>query len=381
MTDRRRSAVLAGLLCLAMVACVPAPAGRTEPPLTASPSTAASTPLPSPTGPTPVPSFVRPTPLPSPTFFVYLVRSGDTLSSIARRFSTTAFSLAVWNRSTHPSLDPDSEGYDPNRIQVGWELRLIPGEVVDEEELLQPTPSPGPSASTGAATSSPPGTAASSASPPPVARAATVVRHGPRATRTVALTFDMGGRLDPALDILTWLADRDVDATIFPTGKTGTQTAQGLAALEFIADHRERFDVGNHSWSHPDFRDLDAAAMRSQVEMTDAAILAAVNLDTKPWFRPPFGGLDDQVPAVVGAAGWAYVVMWDIDTIDWRPESDGGPSAEAIVDKVLDRVEGGSIVLMHLGGYRTLEALPGILHGLAERGLRPVTLGEMFGEG
>jgi peptidoglycan/xylan/chitin deacetylase (PgdA/CDA1 family) len=197
----------------------------------------------------------------------------------------------------------------------------------------------------------------------------------------VALTFDMGGRLDPALDILQWLIDRDVEATIFPTGRTATQTTEGRAALDLVAAHRERFDVGNHSWSHPDFRELDAEAMRSQLAMTDAAIVAAVNLDTKPWFRPPFGGLDDQVPAVVGPAGWSYVVMWDIDTIDWRPVSDGGPTAEAIVAKVLDRVDGGSIVLMHLGGFNTFDALPGIMHGLAERGLRPVTLSEMFGEG
>ena len=34
------------------------------------------------TGPTPAPSFVRPTPTPLPTFLTYVVRSGDTLSSI-----------------------------------------------------------------------------------------------------------------------------------------------------------------------------------------------------------------------------------------------------------------------------------------------------------
>ena len=386
MAERRRRPVpLALLVALVVIAgaCVPEPAGRTQSPPGPFASTAAATPVRSaaPTGPTPSPSFVRPTPLPSPSFFVYVVRSGDTLSSIARRFSTTAFSVAAWNRTTHPSLDPDSEGYDPDRIQVGWALRLIPGKIVDEEDLLEPTPSPVPS---GAATSSPttPSPAASSgaATPPPVARAAKVVRHGPRSTPTVALTFDMGGRLDPALDIVAWLVDHDVDATIFPTGKTGTQTAQGRAVLDEVARHRDRFDLGNHSWSHPDFRDLDDAAMRTQLEQTDAAIVAAIAVDTKPWFRPPFGGLDDQVPAVVGSAGWSYVVLWDIDTIDWRPEADDGPTTQDIVDKVVERAEGGSIVLMHLGGFNTLDALPGILAGLEAKGLRPVTLSEMFGE-
>ena len=120
--------------------------------------------------------------------------------------------------------------------------------------------------------------------------------------------------------------------------------------------------------------------MLEQLEETEAAVLATINMSTKPWFRPPFGGLDDQVPAVAGAAGWSTIVMWDIDTIDWRPESDGGPTAEDIVDKVVDGAEGGSIVLMHLGGFHTLEALPGIVDGLRAKGLRPVTLEEMLGD-
>ena len=34
---------------------------------------------------------------------------------------------------------------------------------------------------------------------------------------------------------------------------------------------------------------------------------------------------------------------------------------------------------MHLGGYNTFDALPAILSGLRDKGLEPVTLGEMLG--
>jgi hypothetical protein len=40
----------------------------------------------------------------------------------------------------------------------------------------------------------------------------------------------------------------------------------------------------------------------------------------------------------------------------------------------------GSIVLMHLGGFNTLDALPGMLTALGDKGLIPVTLEEMFGK-
>lgn len=367
------------IVCLLAGACVPDPVGRPSPaPQTPPPATPIASSGPS--GPTPRPSFVRPTPLPSPTFFVYVVRSGDSLSSIARSFSTTSFSLAVWNRETYPSLDPESEGYDPNRIVIGWLLRLIPNRTVDEEDLLEPTRSPSPSGTPASPGASAPRPTSSSTSPlPSITGASRVVRHGDRSVRTVALTFDMGGRLDPALDIIDWLVANDVPATIFPAGRSATTTTQGRVILDAIGTHRDRFDLGNHSWSHPDFRDLDAAAIRDQLDRTETAIVAAINISTRPWFRPPFGGLDDQIPAVVGAVGYGYTVLWDIDTIDWRSEADGGPTAQQIVDKVVARADGGSIVLMHLGGYHTLDALPGIVSGLRARGLTPVTLGTMFG--
>lgn len=121
-----------GLAGLAATACVPEPANRATPPPDAE-ATAEVTPTPA--GPTPTPSFVRPTPTPEPSFFVYIVRTGDTLDKIARRYHTSVRSLAYWNRITYPSLDPDSANYKPNDIKVGWQLQLHPNTEVDPENL------------------------------------------------------------------------------------------------------------------------------------------------------------------------------------------------------------------------------------------------------
>jgi peptidoglycan/xylan/chitin deacetylase (PgdA/CDA1 family) len=336
------------------------------------PSFAIATASPSP----PAPTFLRPTPSPMPSFAAYVVRSGDTLSSIAKQFRTTARSIAWWNRGAYPTLDPESEAYDPNHLEIGWVLMVLRDSVVDENN--PPTPSPGPNASAPV----PPPTADPTSLPsvrPTAAPLATVIAHGPRTTKTIALTFDMGGRLDPAVDIVQWLIDHDVHATLFPTGKSGTATSQGLAAMELAATRPDLFDFGNHSWDHPDFRTLTAAQMADQLTRTETALVPIVG-STKPWFRPPYGGWNATVRAGVAAAGWRYLVMWDLDMIDWRPESDGGPTAADMAAKLRTNAQGGSIVLMHLGGYNTLAALPGILAAAGDLGLRPVTLGEMFGK-
>ena len=136
---RRRPAApgIAFAFALALAACIPAPGGgATGSPVASVGPPATPTPTPVPTGPTPSPSFVRPTPTPLPTFFSYVVKAGDNLNSIARAHGTTARSIAFWNRTLHPSLDPDSPDYEPNRIKIGWVLVLIPGVEIDEDETF-----------------------------------------------------------------------------------------------------------------------------------------------------------------------------------------------------------------------------------------------------
>ena len=71
---------------------------------------------------------------------------------------------------------------------------------------------------------------------PPLTRAS--------ATGRVALTFDMGGRMTPAVTILKILVENRVCATLFPTGSI-SRTAEGQAALAIVKAHPELFEVGN----------------------------------------------------------------------------------------------------------------------------------------
>jgi len=140
MTSSGRTSLAATLVMftagLAATACVPPPPGG---------PTAAATQAPATIGPTALPSFVRPTPLPAPTFLAYEVKPGDTLTSISNAFSTTAVSIGYWNRDAYPSLDPDSDSYAPDRIEVGWTLLIIPEKVVDGSDLPEASPSAAPS--------------------------------------------------------------------------------------------------------------------------------------------------------------------------------------------------------------------------------------------
>ncbi len=138
----RPGLVLVAVLAAVAVACLPpsvrrpgATGGTASVGSATQTATAAPTPVAAASGPSSRPSFLRPTPTPHPTFLAYVVKAGDTLTSIAREHRTTPRSIAFWNREAHPSLDPDSPSYAPNRIEIGWVLLLVPDLEVDPEDF------------------------------------------------------------------------------------------------------------------------------------------------------------------------------------------------------------------------------------------------------
>jgi peptidoglycan/xylan/chitin deacetylase (PgdA/CDA1 family) len=212
-----------------------------------------------------------------------------------------------------------------------------------------------------------------------------LINNGNRIDDGVALTFDMGGRIGDSLAIMNYLVSRAVQATIFPTGEIvdSKATSAGRQVLGIVQAHPELFTLGNHSYSHPYFTQISAAQMADQLQRTAAAFAKHTGQDPKPFFRPPYGSSNSAVLAGVGAAGYRLSIKWDIDTIDWRPINNpggpAGPTADQIVSKVLTNAKRGSIVLMHLGGFETYEALPRIIDGLKAKGHALVNLDAMLG--
>lgn len=91
--------------------------------------------------------------------------------------------------------------------------------------------------------------------------ASRLIRHGSRDVPQIALTFDMGGRVGDALKIMDWLVDHDIHATIFMTGAMADNknTDAGRNVLASIDAHHALFALGNHSYTHTDFRTLSGS--------------------------------------------------------------------------------------------------------------------------
>jgi peptidoglycan/xylan/chitin deacetylase (PgdA/CDA1 family) len=76
------------------------------------------------------------------------------------------------------------------------------------------------------------------------------------------------------------------------------------------------------------------------------------------------------VLALLGELDYRFCLMWTIDSLGWD-----GLSEQEIIDRVLDRMEPGAIVLMHVGGEsEDFAALDDIIGALREDGFEFATV-------
>jgi peptidoglycan/xylan/chitin deacetylase (PgdA/CDA1 family) len=196
----------------------------------------------------------------------------------------------------------------------------------------------------------------------------------PTEGQVVALTFDAGANADAVPSILATLDETGAAATFFLTGRWCEQFP---ALARRIA---ERYPVGNHSVTHPEFTTLSDAGIRTELDDAEAAIRRATGLGTRPLFRFPFGDRDARTLRAVNDRGYGSF-RWTVDTLGWKGTS-GGMTADGVVTRVLDTAVPGQIVLMHVGSHPTdgstldADALPRIITELAARGYRFITLRE-----
>jgi peptidoglycan/xylan/chitin deacetylase (PgdA/CDA1 family) len=199
----------------------------------------------------------------------------------------------------------------------------------------------------------------------------------PTSRKVVALTFDAGASDAGVASILATLAAQHVTATFFLTGDF-VRRYPAQAARIAAAGHV----LGNHSNTHPHFPALTDAQIRAQLAAAESAIVAATGRAAKPFFRFPFGDRTAADIRVVNAAGY-ICIRWTVDTLGWKGTS-GGITTDTVVSRVLDALQPGEIVLMHVGAnpddHTTLDAdaLPRVIRELRDRGYSFVTLRAML---
>lgn len=193
-----------------------------------------------------------------------------------------------------------------------------------------------------------------------------LLEHGDPNLKEVAITIDDGPdpRYGPA--IATYLHDNRVAATFFMVGIRVNQYPQ---VAELIS--ADGFEIGNHTYDHQRLPALKPHEIASELRLC-AKHIKEVTGQTTTLMRPPGVQYNDKVLSVAKALGYV-TVSWTCGAQDYDKHS-----ASYVAQRVIDRTENGSIILLHQDQPSTVKALPIIIDNLRAQGYQFVTISQML---
>lgn len=188
---------------------------------------------------------------------------------------------------------------------------------------------------------------------------AIVNENGP----VIALTFDDGPYPKVTGHILDVLEKNGVCATFFVLGSRIEGHEDMLTRMDELG-----CEIGNHSFSHADLTRLSKADCQRELSDTDAEIRRVTGHEASV-VRPPYGYYNKTVMS----AAERPLILWTVDTNDWRGKAPG-----EIADYVIQQAKEGSVILMHDQQTQTADAMEMIIPTLIEEGFRFVTVSELI---
>ena len=189
--------------------------------------------------------------------------------------------------------------------------------------------------------------------------------RGSKGKKLIALTFDDGPHGEYTVQLLDVLKETHTPATFFLVGKQ-VDKYPGLVQLEVMQGHQ----LGNHTYDHVDLTQIPPELIGFELDECDKAIKRAVGVSPR-FFRPPGGDYDLNV--IREATRRSYVTsLWTDDPGDYAK-----PGADVVLQRTLDRLENGAIILLHDGIPETVSILPALIAESRKRGYEFVTISEL----
>lgn len=196
----------------------------------------------------------------------------------------------------------------------------------------------------------------------------------------IAMTFDDGPSATLTPKLLDLLKAKGIKATFFVVGQNAADHPEILRRA--IAEGHE---IGNHTWTHPVLSKMSDEAVRSELQRTQDAIVAAIG--KKPTLmRPPYGAITKAQKDWIHKEFGYEIILWDVDPNDWKiikgeTAAERTARVENVIlngDKEGPGVHSGAIILSHDIHATTVDAMPDTFDKLLAKGFKFVTVPQLI---
>ena len=186
----------------------------------------------------------------------------------------------------------------------------------------------------------------------------------------VAFSFDDGPHYDLTYKFVDKLAQYGGVGTFYVVGNR--VKGKQADAVKYAFDKGN--EIGVHAWTHTKYYNTCFdSVFRSELDKTDDVIRKVTGV--KPISMRPVGGAITNER--VKSSGYA-VVIWNVDSNDWRYSSSAKGNVDTIVNNVMRSVSDGDIILMHEIYYNSYDAFCIIADRLYKQGYRFITVEELL---
>jgi len=184
--------------------------------------------------------------------------------------------------------------------------------------------------------------------------------------RRIALTFD-DGPSEKTNDVLDILKKYNIKATFFLIGSKVELQQEVLKRLV-----EEGHELGNHTYNHSKSTGFyPIPKLIQELESTRALVKKYTGLNMK-LYRPPFGVTTPNLAKVVSQLR-LHVIGWSVRSFDTTRQS-----AESIVQRILNQVKPGSVILLHDDREKCATVLETIIPHLLNQHYTFAKAGELF---
>lgn len=190
---------------------------------------------------------------------------------------------------------------------------------------------------------------------------------GDKSKNHIALTFDDGPHPETTLAILAVLKQHQVKATFFCIGQQVEQYKP--IAQQIVA---EGHLVGNHSWAHGFWFDLQSGH-NMQVELNKTNhLLQQVTGRMPRYFRPPYGATTPWLAKAIKDTQM-IPIGWSLRSMDTAIKN-----PNRLLKRITQRVNAGDIVLFHDTQTGTVSVLGSFIKHCKQNGIEIVPLNELI---